>query len=231
VVRAEMTEGSRAMKHNTFNPYVARRLTIWTSILDVGCASGRLGATMRIRGNRAILVGIERDAEAAERAKQHYDEVIVGDIEQGALDELHCAPFDVIVCADVLGHLKRPDKVLERLRVVLAEDGKFVISVANVAFASTRLSLLFGQFNYRNAGGILEADHLRHFTRKSLKTGLAHLGLEVTYLRGYNLVRPRFYFLKVLGWFWPTLFCVQFLAEAKKAQPKRVVSDSLYTLW
>ena len=152
----------------------------------------------------------------AERARPHYDQVLVGDIETDALTGLQGSRFDVIVCADVLGHLKRPTRTLGQLKEFLSDKGVFLISVANVAFISMRLSLLMGQFNYQKPGGILDDDHLRHFTLRGLKDTLSEAGLETVSVRGYNLVRRRYFFLKALGWLFPALFCIQFLAVARR---------------
>src|ERR1700675_4659686 len=49
--------------------------------LDVGCAVGYIGEFLRRGGARRWLAGIEIDPGAAEKARPHYDQVIVGSIE------------------------------------------------------------------------------------------------------------------------------------------------------
>ncbi len=61
-------------------------------------------------------------------------------------------------------------------RRVLAPGGYVVVSIPNVAHASVRLALLQGQFPYRDLG-LLDATHLRFFTRSSLYEMLAQAGL------------------------------------------------------
>lgn len=122
----------------------------------------------------------------------------------------------MIICGDVLEHLRDPLKALRFLTSYLSERGFFLISVPNIAFISIRLSLLLGKFDYNPDGGILDETHLRFFTRKSLVDLLKRAGLKIIFIRGYNIVRPRFFFLKFLGWLFTTLFSIQFLVKAEK---------------
>jgi O-antigen biosynthesis protein len=113
-------------------------------------------------------VAIELDSQSAAVAAQYCERVIVADLDGIDLDEeLGSDRFDVIVAADVLEHLKDPLKALRRLRGFLAPGGSFVISLPNVAHGSIRLALLQGRFRYRELG-LLDATHLRFFTRESI---------------------------------------------------------------
>jgi 2-polyprenyl-3-methyl-5-hydroxy-6-metoxy-1,4-benzoquinol methylase len=146
-------------------------------VLELGPATGYMSRTLTAAGS--AVVGIELDAEMAERANEFCERVIVGDID--ALDlgaELGDERFDAVVAADVLEHLKDPLEVLNRLRPFLKPDGFFVISVPNVAHGSVRLALLSGDFKYRDIG-LLDSTHLRFFTRETLERLLddAELGM------------------------------------------------------
>src|SRR5215813_8556602 len=68
-------------------------------VLDVGCAHGHLAEALRRQGCR--VVGVERDAEDAARARAHCEQVIDGDLEQpGWTAPLSGRRFDVIVFSD-----------------------------------------------------------------------------------------------------------------------------------
>ena len=204
------------VKYDTFNPFILRRIPEGASVLDVGCATGLLGKNLSAREKRGLLVGVEHNPEAARLAEPHYDQVFVLDIEKEHLPAMEDRRFDVIVLADVLEHLRYPVEVLRQLVPFLSDAGVILVSVPNVAFVSIRLSLLLGRFTYQKGGGIMDDEHLRFYTRRSLKDMFEEAGLEVARIQGYNLVRPRFYFLKALGRLAPALFCLQFLAEARK---------------
>jgi len=203
-------------KYDTFNPYVFAQIPNGTKILDVGCGTGLLGRRLRKERSPLFLAGIEKDFEMAERAREWYDRVIIMDMEGAESLPFERGYFDVIVCGDVLEHLENPLEVLKKLSTYLSEDGFFLISIPNIAFFTIRFSLLFGRFDYQPQGGILDEAHLRFFTRKSFVALLKKANLEPYYIQGYNLVQPKFFFLKILGVVSPALFSIQFLIKAKK---------------
>jgi GT2 family glycosyltransferase/tetratricopeptide (TPR) repeat protein/SAM-dependent methyltransferase len=136
------------------------------TVLDVGCGAGRLGEALKAR-QPATVVGIERDLGAARAAQERLDAVHVGDVERLALD-VAPASFDAVVCGDILEHLRDPLGLLRRLRPWLRPDGRLVASIPNVRHHSVVRSLLEGNWTYEPAG-LLDADHLRFFTRREIE--------------------------------------------------------------
>ncbi len=134
-------------------------------VLDVGCAAGALGAALKARGV-AYVAGIEGHPAAASRARERIDFVVEGDV---LTVPLPFAPgeFDLIVLADVLEHLPRPEAALDRLLPFLGESGRVVVSVPNMRFYLVLLRLLLDRWSYTDAG-IRDRTHLRIFTRRSL---------------------------------------------------------------
>lgn len=191
------------------HPKIIRYVGNHKKVLDVGCASGYLGKELARRGCR--VVGIEIDPEAARSAAQVCEDVIVGDIEEIA--DLHYPPkyFDVIICADVLEHLKRPDLTLEKLRLYLRPDGLLIMSIPNIAYWRIRLRLLFGQFEYKETG-ILDKTHLRFFTLESVKKFLTQAGFRLIAI-DYAAVFPG-PMVKAL----PTLLAFQFIVVAEPSE-------------
>lgn len=208
--------GKDNFKYNTFNPYVFACIPKGVKVLDVGCGTGLLGKKLRQEKGPGFLAGIESDFKMAKEAEKFYDEIIIINLEEKRNLPFKRECFDVIICADVLEHLRYPLQVLKNLLPYLSKEGFFLISVPNVAFASIRFCLFFGKFNYSSEGGILDETHLRFFTRQSLVKLLEKAGFEIVFIRGYNLVRPTFFFLKLLGFLFPTLFSIQFLTKVKK---------------
>jgi len=175
-------------------------------ILDVGCATGYLARRLIESDNE--VYGIEIDPEAAEEAKKYCKDVIVADVE--SLKELPYPErfFDVIICADILEHLKRPDQVLWMLKKYLKCDGLLIVSLPNVAYWRVRLNLLFGRFNYEEVG-IMDKTHLRFFTIKT--------GKDLIQKCGFNIIKVDY-----CGWamkypllkLFPTWFAYQFIIVA-----------------
>lgn len=135
-------------------------------ILEVGPATGYVTKVLAERGNQ--VTAIEVDPEMAKSAAKHAERIIVADIETLDFDEeFEPASFDIILLGDVLEHLRDPPATLRRLITLLAPDGAVVASIPNVAHAAVRLSLLAGRFVY-TPSGLLDATHVRFFTRESI---------------------------------------------------------------
>lgn len=205
---------------NTFNPYIYNQIPKRARVLDVGCATGLLGKRLKEQKSPIFLAGIEKDRKMVKIAKHFYDTIIVADLEQ-----LNSLPFkkkffEVIVLSDVLEHLANPLLTLKTIIPYLKNDGFLLISVPNIAFISIRINLFFGRFVYSAKGGLLDETHLRFFTRQAVVDLCQQAGLQIVFLKGYNLVRLRFFFLKILGFFFPTIFALQFLVKAKKHEAK-----------
>jgi methionine biosynthesis protein MetW len=143
-------------------------------VLDVGCATGYLAAELRRRG--CEVIGVEVDPGAAEQARAHCSAVVVGDLESpathGEVERATAGGVDVVVCADVLEHLRDPWAVLAWLRTLLRPQGKAIISVPNIGHWTARRELLRGRFPYADFG-LFDRTHLRFFTRASARE-LAH---------------------------------------------------------
>lgn len=212
----QITPYPQKYKYDTFNPYIFDGIPKGKRVLDIGCGTGLLGKKLREEKGSIFLGGIEKDPGMAELAKQSYDRVITLDLDRDGELPFERGFFDVIVCADVIEHLSNPLRVLKNLSPYLSKEGFFLFSVPNVAFASVRLSLLMGRFDYNPDGGIMDETHLRFFTRESFIRLLKQAHLEPFIIQGYCLVRPIFFFLKMLSFILPTLFSIQFLVKARK---------------
>lgn len=188
-----------------------------TKVLDIGCATGYLGAELKKRG--CSVTGLEQRQERAEIAKKYCDEVIAGDAETIKLNREK--QFDVIMFIDVLGYFKEPQEVLARYMDYLKDDGYMVLSVPNIANWSIRLSLLFGNFDYKSTG-ILDREYIRFFTEKTLRETIEQAGMRIekidttTNIRGARRI-PLVGFLTGLR---RRLFGYQFIIKAVKADKK-----------
>jgi SAM-dependent methyltransferase len=187
-------------------------------VLDVGCSSGYLAERLQARG--AAVVGLEVDERAAAEARRFCESVRVGDVETMDLP-FEPASFDVILCGDLIEHLRDPQAFLERVRPLLKADGRLVLSTPNVANWAMRLSLLFGRFRYTDRG-LLDRGHTHLFTRKTLQECLVAAGYRITRLDFTvpvpALATPRVEALAhSIGRLRPSLFAYQFVVEAVSA--------------
>ena len=147
-------------------------------VLDVGCSSGYLARPLVERG--CTVVGIEYDEDAAAEARTVCERVLVGDVETMELP-FDPGSFDVVLCGDLIEHLREPERFLERVRPVLAPDGRLVLSTPNVANWAIRVGLLAGRWRYTDRG-ILDRTHTHLFTRRTLVQTLERAGYRVVEL-------------------------------------------------
>lgn len=141
-------------------PVEARR------VLDIGCGGGRLGAQIRQRQG-AVVVGLESNPKAAGLARRRLNEVREQDVERPDVD-FPPGSFDCVICADVLEHLREPSPVLKKIRKWLTPNGCLIISIPNVRHHTVVAGLLAGNWTYESAG-LLDADHVRFFTRREIE--------------------------------------------------------------
>ncbi|MBI2422351.1 MAG: glycosyltransferase [Candidatus Hydrogenedentes bacterium] len=169
-------------------PYVPMRTR---RLLDVGCGAGVMARAIKQQRNLEEASGIEYIEEAYNKALRVLDRVWLGSIEDRdpPFEEGH---FDCIICADVLEHLVEPEAALRRLARFLAPDGVIAVSIPNVQFHDVLHLLSEGLWDYMDAG-ILDATHLRFFTRSALRTMVEAAGLELATIRPLN-ARPASHF-------------------------------------
>jgi GT2 family glycosyltransferase/glycosyltransferase involved in cell wall biosynthesis len=105
--------------------------------------------------------------------------VVVADLDSADLTQLFAGQrYDRIVLADVLEHLKNPERILQQCHQLLQAGGQLLTSVPNVAYCGLLAELLQGEFKYRPEG-LLDNTHLRFFTRQSLHRFFAQHGWQV----------------------------------------------------
>lgn len=144
-------------------------------VLELGCGEGRLGERLAALGHE--VHGVEFVPAAAAIAARRLHRVHCGDVESLPLD-YPIGHFALLVCGDVLEHLRDPWALLARVRPLLTADAHVVVSVPNVQYFPVVLGLLRGRFTYRDSG-VLDRTHLRFFTRHEARRLLETSGYEV----------------------------------------------------
>lgn len=168
--------GNRNRSHTLLHELVIGLDRQAMEILEVGCSSGYLGATLVAAGHR--VTGIEPDAASARAASAVLPEVFQGGLD-GYFDANPARRFDAILLGDVLEHLVDPDAALRRCVAHLAPDGAIAISLPNVTHGSVRAHLLGGRWDYTDKG-ILDRTHFHFFSEDGLAQLLTAAGLAAT---------------------------------------------------
>ena len=160
----------------------------FTNVLDVGCAGGALGRALKEKGAKTVI-GLEMEPKAAEIAKKNIDKAYLCYIENF---EPHFKKdeFDLMVCADVIEHLKDPWAFIKKYSFFVSEGGYLVISVPNIRYYQNFINLIKGNWQY-NDRGIYDKGHLRFFTLKNLRKLISDAGFEIIKTdRIYRLREP-----------------------------------------
>lgn len=148
---------------------------VGATVLELGPAEGYF--TRHLQETRQCVIdAVEIDHAMAEKARPWCRLLVEGDLDSMVLGDIFSAgSYDVIVLADVLEHLRFPDRLLRQLSGLLKTDGACLISVPNIAYGGLIAELLEGHFDYRSEG-LLDRTHLRFFTQHSLATLLSETG-------------------------------------------------------
>lgn len=109
-----------------------------TTILDVGCGSGWTLRQLKKQWPHATLLGMDKDFKRIQTARfQALQEKQDVDFQIGNVQTLNSAnftsQFDLVLCHNVLAHLKDPLEQLHKLKAWLKPGGTLSIVVENPA--------------------------------------------------------------------------------------------------
>lgn len=137
------------------------------SIIDIGCATGRLLAGFKDAGWRTQ--GVEICRPSAEYGMRTNNVPIhIGTLETGRFPD---ASFTVAHCSHLIEHLTNPVDFLSEIKRVLVSGGWFIVTTPNISGFQARL---MGE-KWRSA----IADHLFLYSRRTLGRLLGKNGYEV----------------------------------------------------
>jgi SAM-dependent methyltransferase len=192
-------------------------------VLDLGCSSGRLSERIGALGH--TVVGV--DLLEFRGVESRMDRFIAADLDRGLPPEAVAAgPFDVVLAADVLEHVREPERLLKEINAVLVSRGSLIVSVPNFGHWYARGRTALGVFDY-DQRGVLDGDHVRFFTRRGLLRRLRHAGFTIVrteptglpvdiLLSSRQRLKHTVQAIDRVGVnVWPTLFGYQFVCQCE----------------
>lgn len=142
-------------------------------VLDVGCGNGHVAAMLASRGYD--VTGIECAGGYGTDFPPEVN-LIEADLAHGLPPVPH--RFAHVICADVLEHLPRPERLLEGLRGVLGTEGRLVASLPNSGNIYFRLNVAAGRFPHEDKG-LFDRTHLRFYVWSGWRDLFEHCGFDI----------------------------------------------------
>jgi methionine biosynthesis protein MetW len=139
-------------------------------VLDVGCATGYLGAELR-RRNGCTVHGLDVDAGAVEVARARGVDAEQLDLER---ESFNAEGFDVVVFGDVLEHLRDPCRVLSRAHPAPTA----IVSLPNIGHWTARVQHMRGRWPQEDSG-LFDRTHLHFYTPETMRELVSDAGWAV----------------------------------------------------
>lgn len=195
------------------------------SVLDLGCGTGLLAEHIAAKGCTVTGVDVLPPEKIDPRLRYHCRN----------LEDPAPLPFDrefdCVVLGDIIEHVIDATGLLMRVRSVLRENGRLIVSTPNIALWVNRLALLCGRFDYSDKG-ILDRTHVHLYTQASLRDLLGGTGFRIVRERAASIPFPLVIRQKrlswaanllnrvygALAWVWPRMFAYQFVFTAEIRQ-------------
>ena len=155
-------------------------------ILDIGCGAGDLLLMIKEAGFLNIE-GLDYSLQAQKFAQSRGLKVTLGDLEQETPKFNY--KFDVVVCADTLEHVFDPGKFLERIKPLLTNRGKLILTVPNAGWYLNGFLLTFFPRFLRLSPAFGVWTHCNQFTVYTLNKLLTASGFRTQKTLGVSFIR------------------------------------------
>jgi 2-polyprenyl-3-methyl-5-hydroxy-6-metoxy-1,4-benzoquinol methylase len=153
---------------------LARMVEPGQRVLELGTGPGTVTRILHDKGCK--VTGVEMEPETLATCAPFCERTLLANLEDPLWWEpLGNEKFDIVICADVLEHLRDPRPLLEILPSFLNEGGCALMSLPNASHLTIVASLLGGRFPYQK-NGLLDNTHLKFYGREDLDALLRECG-------------------------------------------------------
>ena len=166
--------------------------------LDMGCGTGNISLAAARTGCEVTGIDVDRESVAyAQRRKIPHATFFVGNAQDLQLQD----EYEVIICSEVLEHLKQPEKLVEFMGKHLHPDGFVFLSIPN-GYGPSELSVMprriLGKI-LRKLGWYETARNLRHaMVRNPMDKAKKTFGTDTLNHYGEGALHEHFFSLRGL---------------------------------
>lgn len=151
-------------------------------VLEIGCGEGAFRSHFPAA---CEYWGVEPCEPAAQLASSRLSRVLTG-IYEDVAGELPEGYFDLVVCNDVIEHMRDHDAFLRDIQRRMSPGARMVGSMPNVRHLDNMIELLIRKDWRYVDEGTLDRTHLRFFTARSLRRTLVEHGFGIEAFQGIN---------------------------------------------
>ena len=153
---------------------LARMVEPGQRVLELGTGPGTVTRILHDKGCK--VTGVEMDPDTLATCAPFCERTLQANLEDPLWwQPLEGEKFEIIICADVLEHLRDPRPLLEKLPVFLREGGCVLMTLPNASHLTIVASLLGGRFPYQK-NGLLDNTHLKFYGREDFDALLRECG-------------------------------------------------------
>lgn len=148
-------------------------------IFDLGCGVGRVSILAALEGFSVLGIDIERKAIEIARTKAkklglgNVCEFKHGDVLR--TDYLKSNQFDIVICSEVIEHVKQPDRIINLAHRILKKNGLLILTTPN----NPKLWTVLDEY----------AQHIKRFRAEEIKALLANYKILKLYTIGFPFMR------------------------------------------
>lgn len=147
-------------------------------ILDFGCGVGTVSMYLSSKGHTVIGVDVSKKAIGKAKESAAFNRLLNTNfmtLDEWERKKTSLKEFDLIICFEVLEHVKNDIKTLRSLKKVLKHKGLILVSVPSLNAPLYKLGLV-KKFD-------LNAGHLRRYNKSSLENTLSSAGFSIIWLK------------------------------------------------
>ena len=137
-------------------------------ILDYGCGTGNLLKKLQKTYQEKVIYG----ADISDKALEYCQRKGISNIFNLRETEPQITCFDLVICLDVLEHVDEDVELLIRIKELLRDGGKLLITVP--------------AYEFLWSGEDYVSEHVRRYTRKMLREKLSEAGFHTNKISYFN---------------------------------------------